>query len=322
MATALCASVRYSLNVNRNLQPPVYPGLPKALMASTIRTESHEGCGVAILGAPDDLGVRLNGGRAGACDGPRAFRDALARYGVASPHGWEWPLVYDAGDIIPSQGSDAKALQETHRRVTEVTAWLLGLGMLPIMIGGGHDLTYPFARAVTQAAGPMSGLYLDAHLDVRDTIGSGMPFRRLIEDCGVTGLHLHGLNPLVNADDHVRWFQEHGGIIHGRMDSPQDDLVRRVVGKSLFVSLDLDVLDASHAPGVSALNASGWSTREVERVVTAAGRDPRVLCFDIMELCPPHDVAGRTARVAAHMFLSFLRGVAQRPAVHHPGPRP
>lgn len=291
-------------------------------MASRIRTESPEGCTIALLGIPDDLGIRLNQGRAGACDGPRAFRDGLARYGVATPHGWDWPLIYDAGDIIPAQGSDAKALDETYRRVTEATAWLLSLGMLPVAIGGGHDLTYPFVRAVANKVGPMSGLYLDAHLDVRETIGSGMPFRRLIEDCGVTGLHMHGLNPLVNSDAHVRWFQEHGGVIHGRMDAPQDDLVRRVVGSSLFVSLDLDVLDASHAPGVSALNASGWSTREVERVVTAAGRDPRVHCFDIMELSPPHDGAGRTARVAAHMFLSFLRGVAQRPSKPGQSPTP
>ena len=45
-----------------------------------------------------------------------------------------------------------------------------------------------------------------------------------------------------------------------------------------------------------------------------AGRDPRVVCFDLMELCPAHDVGGRTARVACHLFLSFLRGMSERPS--------
>jgi len=79
-----------------------------------------------------------------------------------------------------------------------------------------------------------------------------------------------------------------------------------------FVSFDLDVLDAAHAPGVSAPNPAGWSTREAERAVLACGADARVRCFDLMELCPTHDEGDRTARVAAHLFLAFLAGFAAR----------
>jgi arginase family enzyme len=51
----------------------------------------------------------------------------------------------------------------------------------------------------------------------------------------------------------------------------------------------------------------------VEHAALLAGQDPGVRCFDIMELCPAHDEGGRTARLAAHVFLSFLRGFAGRP---------
>jgi arginase family enzyme len=47
-------------------------------------------------------------------------------------------------------------------------------------------------------------------------------------------------------------------------------------------------------------------------LLTAAGRNPALKCFDIMELNPLCDESGRTARLAAHLFLTFLRGYSER----------
>lgn len=286
-----------------NTSAPPWPGdTPAGRFASTIRTESSDGCTVALLGLPDDTGVRLNNGRTGAAGGPKAFRAALSRYGVADPAAGYLPLVFDAGDVMPT-GS----LEKTHERVTEATTALLDRGLFPIAIGGGHDLTYPFVRAVAAKHPKLAGIYFDAHLDVRETAGSGMPFRRLVEDCGVSALHLHGFRPLVNSLEHLDWFRAHGGRTH-----PENAKVALPKAKNLFVSFDLDVLDAAHAPGVSALNPAGWNVREAAAWVRACGADPRVRCFDLMELNPAHDPDGRTARVAAHLFLTFLQGFAQR----------
>jgi formimidoylglutamase len=270
--------------------------------ASTIRIDSPEGCAIALLGLPDDTGVRMNNGRTGAAGGPKAFRAALARYGAVDSAAGALPLVFDAGDIMPT-GS----LEKTHERITEATTALLDLGLFPIAIGGGHDLTLPFVRAVAARHPRLTGMYFDAHLDVRETAGSGMAFRRLVEECGVNALHLHGFQPLVNSREHLTWFRAHGGRTH--LDPSKIALPR---AKDIFVSFDLDVLDASHAPGVSALNPSGWSVREAEAWMLVCGADPRVRCFDIMELNPAYDTDGRTARVAAHLFLTFLQGFAQR----------
>lgn len=270
--------------------------------AATINRISALGCEVALLGLPDDTGVKLNHGRPGAAGGPTAFRAALARYGAAEPAVGEWPRVYDAGDVQPG-----RSLDDTHRRVTAVTAALLDAGLLPVAIGGGHDLTFPFVRAVAQKFPAPTGLYFDAHLDVRETAGSGMPFRRLVEDCGVPALYLHGFRPLVNSRAHLDWFTAHGGRLH-----PDDAPVRLPRARHLFASFDLDVLDASVAPGVSALNPAGWTVREAEGWVRACGANAAVRCFDLMELNPRHDTDGRTSRVAAHLFLTFLHGLAQR----------
>jgi formiminoglutamase len=284
-------------------KPGFWPNdIPASRFAATIRRDSPEGCAVALLGLPDDRGVRMNRGRPGAAGGPAAFRAALARYGAAEPAAGALARVFDAGDVKPGRSLDA-----THARVTEATAALLEAGLFPIAIGGGHDLTFPLVRAVAARHAPLAGIYFDAHLDVRETAGSGMPFRRLVEDCGVSALHLHGFRPFVNAREHLAWFTAHGGRTYA--DGARVALPR---AKNLFVSFDLDVLDGAHAPGVSALNPAGWTVREAEAWVRACGADARVRCFDLMELNPRFDIDGRTARVAAHLFLTFLAGQASR----------
>ncbi len=286
--------------------PPVYPDpIAGSRFASGISRDDPSGCAVALIGIPDDTGVKLNNGRPGAGEGPGAIRAALATMGVVDPEGWEWPGVFDAGDVEVVPGD----LHATHERVTAVTDAVIDLGLFPIALGGGHDLTFPFVRAVAQKHGPMDGVYFDPHLDVREHDGSGMPFRKLIETRAARSLRIHGFDPMSNSREHVRWFQSNGGRIDD-LSSPKDPFPDGEV----FVSLDMDVLDSAYAPGVSALNAQGWTPELAARWVAAAGANPRVRCFDIMECSPPHDAQGRTARLAARMLLTFLRAYSERPS--------
>lgn len=287
--------------------PASYPPVRTGRFAASIRTESPRGCAIGLIGLADDRGVAMNGGRPGARFGPAAIRQALAGYGVAND---DLPSVYDAGDIEP-----ADTLDKTHDRVTEAVAWMISHDLLPIGLGGGHDLTFPFVRALaSQQASQDEGLvgvYCDPHLDVRAEPGSGMPFRSLVEHCGVRELHINGYNSLANSGEHVAWFTSHGGHIDrfGPRDPWPD-------GK-LFFSFDLDVIDQAFAPGVSAANPCGWSPAQAEAWAYAAGRCERVACFDLMELSPPNDResahgVGQTARLAAHMLLTFCQGFAER----------
>ncbi|MCC6229091.1 MAG: formimidoylglutamase [Phycisphaerales bacterium] len=288
--------------------------IPAARFASLIQRERPDGCRVGLLGIPQDIGVQLNNGRPGAAEGPREFRRALARLGVARPDGHDWPRVFDAGDVVPAtidgpvslDNTDAiAALHETHRRISEAALAIADAGMLPVAIGGGHDCTFAFVQGVyQQARSPMSGLYFDPHLDVRETPGSGMGFRRLVEVGAAESLSIVGFEPIVNSREHVAWFRENGGQVldpTGPLQLPQ--------GRPLFVSVDLDSIDASSAPGVSAMNPCGLSPSQLVPWVEAAAAHPRLACFDIMELSPPHDPDGRTARLSAYLFLTFLRAL-------------
>lgn len=333
------APSRFAAGIERGAWPPTPAAAGRSAFTPTI----------ALLGLPDDLGVRLNHGRTGAALGPTAFRAALARYGAtdclalpvrASTEGGQRGglRVVDFGDVHPAPGDDADALHETHRRVSAAAHAIAAAGHLPTAIGGGHDLTFAFVSGVLQAHGSRrpptdqrgdspkqrshtaptnaAGVYFDAHLDVRAEAGSGMPFRALVEQCGVVSLTVCGLDEWAATREHLAWFRDHGGARH---DGPPESFLWP--SAPTFVSLDLDVIDQAYAPGVSAMNPCGWTPELAARWCRAAGSNPRTICFDIMELSPPHDdalgseAAGRvrrTARLAARLWLEFISGVAER----------
>ncbi|MBL37329.1 MAG: hypothetical protein CMP07_02855 [Xanthomonadales bacterium] len=280
------------------------------LQKTRFNAAGHDFRALGLLGLADDHGVRLNGGRPGAAEGPDAFRAALAGYGAADSvalGGFAIPVI-DLGNIVPGD-----SLAETHAHVTETVSAMLDAGLMPVGIGGGHDMTFPEVRAVIDLLiRPkdlrLDGVYFDAHLDVREDEGSGMPFRRLIEHGGIGTLQLFGFDPLSNTPAHLEWFRAHGGEL---ADWPP---TQWPPSDARFVSICLDVIDMAQAPGVSAPHPAGWPAQKVADYAEAAGRMPSVCCFDIMELSPPFDENGRTARLAAHLFLRFLAGLNRRPS--------
>jgi arginase family enzyme len=271
----------------------------QGLQETCFTAAGHGFRGLGLLGLADDHGVRLNGGRPGAAEGPDAFRAALAGYGAADSvalEGLEIPIV-DLGNIIPGD-----SLAETHERVTEAVTSMLDAGLMPVGIGGGHDMTFPEVRAVIDhlvrpSGQTLDGVYFDAHLDVREDDGSGMPFRRLIEHGGIGRLQLFGFDPLSNTPAHLQWFERHGGEM---ADWTPAQWPR---AQAQFVSICLDVIDMAQAPGVSAPHPAGWPAQKIADYAEAAGRMPSVCCFDIMELSPPNDENGRTARLLMNWVL-------------------
>ncbi len=316
-------------------RPATWPAIAPSRYAHTIRCDKPDGCRAALIGLPDDTGVRLNNGRPGAAFGPAALRAALGRMGTSfdAAAGREIPaLLFDAGDFQPRAGGDALALADTHQHLSETAYQCHASGLIPIFVGGGHDLSFPTIRALHRLAGaPLGGINLDAHLDVRETIGSGMPFRALIDGGHIDARRFTvlGAGAFANARQHVAWLTSHGGSIVPveRCRADFSACLSRAFEAAgdgpAFVSIDLDSIDASQAPGVSAVNPMGLSVEHAVAAGRRAGADPRVRHFDIMELSPPHDdpawdaahsQPGRTARVAALLVLSFLAGLAERPS--------
>jgi len=304
--------------------PAAWPPLRPDRFVARSLSASPAGCQLALLGLPDDTGVRLNGGRAGAAAGPAGLRAALASYGTPWDADTQRELevrVFDAGDVVPGEGEGEARLFATHARIEEAVRELHGLGLLPVCVGGGHDLSLPSISALSKHVGaPVGGINFDAHLDVRTRVGSGMPFRRLIEGSFLAPARFveFGLGRFVNDQSDWSWLESRGATLITAQRAAREGLgfaalspIAYAAGPG-FLSVDLDGLDGSQMASVSALNPAGLDVLALAALVEAAGAEPRVRHFDIMELAPELDATGRGVRVAAHLLLCFVAGFARR----------
>lgn len=280
---------------------------------------------VAILGGADDTGVLNSGGRVGAALGPTEIRRWLYKQTTGMNDELHELTIADWGDVVP-----AGSIEETHAEIERIVRERATAGQIVIFLGGGHDLSYASHAGVFEAnKGRGAVTNLDTHLDVRPlkdgkVVTSGTPFRRLVERFGsrVAALLELGIQSQHNALADARWAREHAGRIvtldELRAAPGVSDRLRRefsaVATPADFatVSLDLDVAPACCAPGTSAPPPDGIPPEALARFCELAGRTPKVKLLDLMELAPPHDENGKTARLAALCAWEFLVGVAAR----------
>jgi formiminoglutamase len=282
----------------------------------------------AIVGFPSDEGVRRNGGRPGAADGPRAIREVLYRLtpDALAPASFAALVerTADLGDITVSGD-----LEADQRRLGETLTPLLRDGVFVLVLGGGHETAYGHFLGHAGAGHRLDVLNWDAHADVREPGAarghSGTPFRQSLEHpSGACRRYVvAGLQPHSVAAAHLAYVRANGRAVTGRELTPTlvRELYAALEGPAL-VSFDLDALDQVYAPGVSAPCAAGLAPELWLLAAYLAGRTERVASCDIVELSPPLDEGGRTARLAALTAWQILQGLSDRRAAQGAAGRP
>jgi formiminoglutamase len=276
--------------------------------------DAYASADVVLLGCPQDEGVRRNGGRPGAAAAPDAIRDRLYRL-VAIPG----VRLLDLGDTILGE-----SLEETHDRQRRIVAQLIRDGKRVIALGGGNDLSYPdCAGLATAAGGDLLAFNLDTHFDVREDTprNSGTPYRQLIEErfLGRGQLVELGHQPFAVARSHRDYLERHGAQVHALSTWRAGGVVATVEGiladsrsQAIFWGLDMDVVRASDAPGVSAPSPTGLTAEEICALAEAIGGEPRTRVLEITEVCPAFDLDMRTSRLAALVIWHALSASAAR----------
>lgn len=280
---------------------------------------------VILLGCADDTGVANSGGRTGAALGPTEIRRWLYKQTTGMAGELERIEITDLGDVMPGA-----TIEETHAEVERVVSMAAKTGATIVFLGGGHDLAYPSQSGVLSSRpGRAAVINVDAHLDVRPlkdgrAITSGTPFRRVLDRWGdrIASFLELATQPQHNAKAHAEYVKQKRGRI-----APLEELrtspgvIERMKREFLAVSastdfttvsIDLDVVRASDAPGVSAPPADGLSADELARFCDVIGRSPKVQLLDLMEHAPQYDENAKTARLAALCLWRFLAGVAAR----------
>ncbi|WP_336083704.1 formimidoylglutamase [Nocardia sp. SSK8] len=258
-----------------------------------------------FVGFASDEGVRRNQGRPGAAEGPDALRRALAPMALPTPL-----RACDAGTITVTDGQ----LEDGQRRLGDTVSALLDAGEFPVILGGGHEVavgTYlGLAGSARRTPGSTVGiLNLDAHFDLRpDPIASsGTPFRQILAADPDVRYAVLGISQPSNTAALFATADRLGVRYLLDDDCADPARVTAFVAEFLagidlaYLTVDLDVLPAAVAPGVSAPAAFGLALPVVQAVCDQVSASGLLAVADIAELNPGLDADGRTARTAARL---------------------
>ena len=297
-----------------------------------------------LVGAPVDSGQKTPG----CLMGPAAYRVAgLAQTLTELGH-----QVSDWGDMTPGPIiAQPKTASRTHGEA-ETVAWAKALAAasakamnagFPIFLGGDHAMSLGTVAGVAAHAKekgrPLYVLWLDAHSDVHTPATSdsgnyhGMPVAYISGREGfdafppfpapVPARHicLFGIRSVDGAEqaalkgrdyaiNDMRVLDERGIV------APLREFLQMVEHSKgmLHVSLDVDFLDPSIAPGVGTTVPGGATFREAHLVMELLNEQDLVTSLDLAELNPFLDEKGRTARLMVDLVASLMgRKVFDRP---------
>ncbi len=280
-------------------------------------------CDVAVLGIPFDSGT---GYRPGARFGPQAIRQASRHlrtqfHPAYDTEPYKMLQVADAGDVACTPFNIAEAIEQIEAAASALFEQADAL----VSLGGDHTIAVPLLRAVNQQVGPVALVHFDAHLDTWDTyFGApythGTPFRRAAEE-GLfrddASMHVGIRGPLFSRQDLAQDRELGFKVIH--CDELQDGGIERVVARirervgdhPLYLSIDIDVLDPSHAPGTGTPEVAGMSSRELLNVIRGL-QGLNLVAADIVEVAPAYDHAEITALAAATIAFEMINLIACR----------
>lgn len=286
---------------------------------------------LVLLGFACDEGVRRNQGRTGAKEGPEAIRKALCNLPVHQPETRLW----DAGDIICPEDAN---LEEAQRQLSHAVNTILSVGGFPIVLGGGHEVTYGHYRGIRsyldlseepERPAPSLGIInFDAHFDSRIPIpqaghsgaSSGTGFFQIEQELSGTAQPFRymaiGIQQAANtralfqqADTSSSTYILAEELYNPAAIAACTEKIKQFIQRSdrIYITLDLDVFASAYAPGVSAPTAMGViPDHGFFTYLDTVLQSEKLLSLDIAELNPSLDLDQRTAKLAAALIFRII----------------
>jgi agmatinase len=278
---------------------------------------------IAFLGIPYDGGI---GFRPGTRFGPREIRTFSVRYsawGGHKPNGY-WDInqrkrllkgirMVDCGDVDIAYYD----FEQNRRQMTSNIEAILDKDAFPVLIGGDHSVTFPNVCAFSRF-GPLDIVHIDAHMDWRDEIAgvrhaNASPLRRSKELPFVRNMVHLGIRDVRTSDDQVAAAEAAGAKVFTR-EQIREFGVKGVLARmpklgNTFVTIDIDGLDPSIAPGTGSPTVDGLLYHEVRGLLQGVARMGKVVGFDLVEVNPMVDHYGQTCLLASTLTLEFLGAI-------------
>ncbi len=327
------------MNVATTLNPHlVQPG--HRLFEGPLRDVADVTAGqIGVVGMPSDW---THSSRLGTRFGPDALRRATTLLQSIRPNGvsvdpdtglrtapvTDW--LIDCGDAeITAQNVDA-----TTEAIAGMTEALTVAGAIPLALGGDHYNSFPaclgFSRGLAKRApnARFGYIQIDGHLDFSDQLGAwgshnhATNARRISElpNIDVSNMVWVGITGWVDGGD-LALIEEQGGRVFSAGDVHKmgaAEVMRQALEHAmkgcdeLYLSIDIDAMDAGYLPGTGSIVHSGITPRQYYDLLDGLSEAP-LGGLDIVEVSPPLDPSERTEFLAAEMLFRILRRYRTRP---------
>lgn len=275
---------------------------------------------IGIIGAPFDIATQ---GRIGSRLGPRGIRLGSTRFSFKSGGSYDperddmyldtdkWKVL-DCGDVDFVPGD----LETTNKNLTEAVKILVDQKVMPVVLGGDHSITYPVVCGM-EKLGPFDIIQFDAHLDYTKSVGgqtisngspmrnsASLPYVGKIIHLGIRGVGSSGPSDYADA-------RAHGDLIYSPRKTREagiDNILSNLKkGGNVYITLDIDGLDAAIAPGTSAPMFGGFNYDEMVDMLEAIAKYSNVVGMDLVEVSPMYDEIGsNTCYLAARLIADLL----------------
>jgi len=263
-----------------------------------------------VLGVPFDVTSTY---RTGARFGPNAIRQAslnIETYSFRTGLDVEELQLHDLGDLHISTDTE-----KTLKMLALVIKNILKAGKIPVTIGGEHTITLGIAEALGEKANETAIVSFDAHLDLRNEfmglkLSHTTFMRRLNEKLKPARIIEIGTRSVCKEE---LAYAKKAGIEFFTSQQIRKEGVEKISKllheklakyKSIYLSVDMDVLDPAHAPAVQNPEPEGIDTSTLLDLLSGIC-DKRVLGFDILEVAPNYD-QGASAIQAAKVIFETL----------------
>lgn len=306
-----------------SLQSPRFCGI-RTFMRQP-RQNDAAGADAVVVGVPFDSGASY---RPGARFGPAALREAstiLKPYcPVLDVDISEQLRVADCGDIDTIPGYMAESLDN----IRDGLLPFFRSRAVPVVLGGDHSISLGVLRAIRKALGPVALVHFDAHSDTLPgyygkPYNHGTPFYHALKEGLILPQHSIqiGIRGPLYSRDALAWPKEQGlRIVMGEelhqrgVGAIAAEALQRTAHCPVFVSFDIDFLDASCAPGTGTPEVEGFTTHEALSLMRAVCREAQIVGMDLVEVLPDKDPSGITALAGASMIHAFLAALAVKKA--------
>jgi agmatinase len=263
-----------------------------------------------VLGVPFDVTSTY---RTGARFGPKAIREAslnIETYSFRSGIDVEELRIHDMGDLHISASTE-----ETLERLARVIGEIFDSGKTPVIIGGEHTITLGVLKGLSNKVSKTAVLSFDAHLDLRDEfmglrLSHTTFMRRLNEQLKPVKILEVGTRAVCREELE---YTEKAGIGFITAQQIRRDGIKQTLKvlkqkladvKSVYVSVDMDVLDPAYAPAVQNPEPDGLESHTLLDILCSVC-DKRVVGFDVVEVAPNYD-HGISAIQAAKVVFEAL----------------